>query len=1410
MASRLAKMFDTPPKPQGACDVDGSAATPVKTRSGAAGNKLDAALRRKLARKAVQPESSAPAEGAPGKEKPAVAPPGKRLQKTINEKKLKDEERKRAAELLEANAGKFAAAPEDPEESMDAAAEAEEEAWDAAGRARSAQAAWSAADGCPRDRLDSPGFDPSAVPPPQKACRTPFKYVAQALGGMTDDPGCALRSVANLVRLVIHTSTDKVADINAVLAVFLTGEQKVPQRQVAQGIAAAFGCTAPETGLADAALYERVQQRVLLQQKRISVADVVAVLEEGRVPRTEGKQQHVRLTKLLSNSVAEGRETWHVIRVLLGDLRLPSEMVLRALAHAITLAPLAGTASSPSWSDETLRAEAMVGMEDAVLRAYSQDGGRVERLLEAVSACAEPGALLSACKPNVGVPLLPMRPDKAKDIAAAIEKMGAGAVLAEWRLHGERCQVHVQGGGATVNVFGKGLRIRSDRADEAKAILAGHLRGVETCVLEAVFVSRNKKNAPTPAPDAPAEGHGQEQREQQEQQAAGLSPVTSSTIVAFDILELNGRPLTSCTLKERRDELHKVVVENACLKFAKGSEIAAETITTGEVLAMLDEALSATYLASSTEEKARNKATGLILKCLDGPESHYYAGRCTSTWQALEKPPVTGLEAEKMLFESLSSEEKAHLPAKDEFHFAVVSGFRTRSVEGIKDILHIQQLYRDAGVVPTWYVDNECPDEYRKLGLQVVKAGKLIPARNRALEAAVKEGKVCVQTSDDIGSWIYFLDQTKYNADDESNAAWKRGVKLSISPVAAARFLLARMRARGEHCRLGGVYPLSNGGRAMRAQAIGTFHFIIGDFIVVENSDLRFDERLSLKEDYDFTAAHLEKFGEVFRSNRLLITAKHETNAGGACAARDAEGKREQYNIGVLKKKWPGAIGDHPHRANQIILRWKSLRRDDVVEDAAGATRVQRKRRRKGAGEEAAPVEPCPEPEGAPTAGPAPPTAAEPEPDPAAGVAAAGKSQLDLASFFGAGKGGGQPAPAPQTGGRKKPQRLSRKRKAGQEGGAPEDDAADGAAVDEADSGRAAGAEKMRARRQRMLREAEDPDEERKIRDAVYEMEEASAEDKAIFGALVVGYGLHMEANEVKPASIRTYCGAMHRCSTLQSRSPAVMASDEYQTLVRRSFADKKCNHVFSCGLRWFSRFYRATCEKNGGRFVVDPSWEEVAAKNRSKPEPVFDAHGELRQSARACSSKYVGVYAQKGTGKWLAISKKQQFLGIFATQELAAEARSGMRNPCSKSVLDMLGIPKAKESQDQSKDEGAAAAKPEPDVPADVEISMGLNIVSIMDPILCMRIETPVRGKNCQHIGVFDKDAYLEFNAMQERRKFNRLKNLWLCPICNQPTPERSLVVVEDFVKILAAAKHKPDLEHVAALPDGTLSLLD
>ena len=128
---------------------------------------------------------------------------------------------------------------------------------------------------------------------------------------------------------------------------------------------------------------------------------------------------------------------------------------------------------------------------------------------------------------------------------------------------------------------------------------------------------------------------------------------------------------------------------------------------------------------------------------------------------------------------------------------------------------------------------------------------------------------------------------------------------------------------RARKAKLAGVYPNANSGMAMNADPVSTDLFCVGDFLIIEPTagGLRFDERMTLKEDYDFTAQHLAKHGAVARSNRVWVTALHYKNEGGAVADRNDE--KEQFNIALLKYKWPGAIAKHPTRGeNEVFFAW--------------------------------------------------------------------------------------------------------------------------------------------------------------------------------------------------------------------------------------------------------------------------------------------------------------------------------------------------------------------------------------------------------------------------------------------------------------------------------------------------------
>lgn len=59
------------------------------------------------------------------------------------------------------------------------------------------------------------------------------------------------------------------------------------------------------------------------------------------------------------------------------------------------------------------------------------------------------------------------------------------------------------------------------------------------------------------------------------------------------------------------------------------------------------------------------------------------------------------------------------------------------------------------------------------------------------------------------------------------------------------------------------------------------------------------------------------------RSNRAIVKATHYTNAGGAVADRDDT--KEQFNIGVLRHKWPGVFPQHGTRGpNEVRMAWES------------------------------------------------------------------------------------------------------------------------------------------------------------------------------------------------------------------------------------------------------------------------------------------------------------------------------------------------------------------------------------------------------------------------------------------------------------------------------------------------------
>lgn len=216
---------------------------------------------------------------------------------------------------------------------------------------------------------------------------------------------------------------------------------------------------------------------------------------------------------------------------------------------------------------------------------------------------------------------------------------------------------------------------------------------------------------------------------------------------------------------------------------------------------------------------------------------------------------------------------------------------------------NVERMESLAGQPMHWYVPGEQCPEYRDAGAQfVVASGNLMDSRNLALDDAFKEGATCVQVSDDL-----LRLERKVPGRDELG---------EVSFLDAVTEIIDTMAMGG--ARYGGVAPTSN--LFFASDEPKWRHFIVGDLIVVSETDLRFDTAMTLKEDYDYTCQHIQRYGLVARCDNLLATFKHKSNAGGAVAYRTYD--REMQNIQHLMKKWPGVFKLNKKRPGEILLRW--------------------------------------------------------------------------------------------------------------------------------------------------------------------------------------------------------------------------------------------------------------------------------------------------------------------------------------------------------------------------------------------------------------------------------------------------------------------------------------------------------
>ena len=81
---------------------------------------------------------------------------------------------------------------------------------------------------------------------------------------------------------------------------------------------------------------------------------------------------------------------------------------------------------------------------------------------------------------------------------------------------------------------------------------------------------------------------------------------------------------------------------------------------------------------------------------------------------------------------------------------------------------------------------------------------------------------------------------------------------------------------------------------------------ILGPFCCHLKNEIRYDEKLPLKEDYDLAIQHLNKYRGILRLNFAHYICEQSTNIGGCASMRNMIREKEQFDL--LQKKWGNDI----------------------------------------------------------------------------------------------------------------------------------------------------------------------------------------------------------------------------------------------------------------------------------------------------------------------------------------------------------------------------------------------------------------------------------------------------------------------------------------------------------------------
>ncbi len=372
------------------------------------------------------------------------------------------------------------------------------------------------------------------------------------------------------------------------------------------------------------ALNSKKNQPTMFKVSSLKVPQVFKQLKEiAVVSGNKSQDRKIGMIKKLLAS-CQGEEPKFLIRSLEGKLRigLAERSVLVSLARAVVISKLGKNISK--LSQEALAKQLEDGTE--LVKAVYSELPSYDLVVPALLKGGVEG-LRSECKLTPGVPLKPMLAKPTKAISEVLDRFEGKPFTCEYKYDGERAQVHLLPNGKLA-VFSRNSENMSVKyPDLVEQIPRCINPSVKSFVLDCEAAAwkkaeQNSEGVLEPAKLLPFQELSRRKRKDVKAEDIKIKV----KLFAFDLLYLNGEPLLSLPLSERRALLHSHfhAVEDE-FDYARSEDCN----SVEEISVFLDKSV-------------KEGCEGLMVKMLSGPDSTYEPSRRSMNWLKLKKDYLAG------------------------------------------------------------------------------------------------------------------------------------------------------------------------------------------------------------------------------------------------------------------------------------------------------------------------------------------------------------------------------------------------------------------------------------------------------------------------------------------------------------------------------------------------------------------------------------------------------------------------------------------------------------------------------------------------------------------------------------------------------------------------------------------------